>query len=196
MSVDVELVLLSFLECQKCPDQEYVWRLGSLMEKVQSRSLDCDGMLQTDGNISVQKMERTQMDGEMNLVNSMASAGPQGPGVDEELCRSIGAQLAALGDQFDEKIKQEDVDNLVQMLLEDSLTEEGFSKQIKNVLGSMTGNLPPGLEQESATAIIAMSLTRKVASNVPALLDRFFQTTTGYLQRNCMSYFQRLTRQS
>lgn len=55
----------------------------------------------------------------------LSSAGSD-PGLDEELCRRIGAQLAELGDRFESEalIKPVLVESLVNEILDNSLTED------------------------------------------------------------------------
>ncbi|MEE6477987.1 hypothetical protein FKM82_011697 [Ascaphus truei] len=173
MAVDVELILLSFLESHRCSgnDDEFHHELVFLVDEVQSktpqyRTLADDGELQTDGNLS-------------------------GEEVDEALCCSIGAQLAKMGDQLEGKIKQEVIDKLIEQMLNETLTEERFLEQVNSLLGS----LPPGIEQESASVVIAMTLTTKMARNVPALLHRVFHCTAAYIQRNYLACLLRLAGQ-
>ncbi|XP_075458543.1 BH3-interacting domain death agonist [Ascaphus truei] len=182
MAVDVELILLSFLESHRCSgnDDEFHHELVFLVDEVQSktpqyRTLADDGELQTDGNLSGKKT-RVETGGEE---------------VDEALCCSIGAQLARMGDQLEGKIKQEVIDKLIEQMLNETLTEERFLEQVNSLLGS----LPPGIEQESASVVIAMTLTTKMARNVPALLHRVFHCTAAYIQRNYLTCLLRLAGQ-
>ncbi|XP_053574855.1 BH3-interacting domain death agonist [Bombina bombina] len=184
MSVDAKRILISFLEYHKCQNKEYVdvldtLKQDTLMQTVQLRTLETDGHLETDGNIPI----KTQVDGGTDDS-------------EDDVYRAIGAQLARMGDEMDSHISQEVVNRLVTELLNNSLTEENFSNEVQKVLGTMVNNLPPGLEQESAAVVIAMTLTRKVASNAPVLLEQFFVTTTNFLQRNYSRCLNRLMRQS
>ncbi|KAM4748717.1 BH3-interacting domain death agonist [Rhinophrynus dorsalis] len=208
MSVDVDLIFLSFLECYQCQNIEFKNELSCLVQKVRPT----EGDLQPDGNLSFRSVElMSSVEGEQE--------------VDADLCRRIGAQLAELGDKLERegRIKQEVVDSLVDAVLNNSFTEERFSADINSLLGnlppgvdqekalifflstlfqrfsadinSLLGNLPPGVDQEKASVTIAMILTKLAATNVPPLLESCYRATRGFIQRKYMACLQRLTGQ-
>ncbi|XP_075715899.1 BH3-interacting domain death agonist isoform X2 [Rhinoderma darwinii] len=174
--MSAKLIFFAFLECQKCPDVEFDAELRSLV-----KSDGGDGDLQTDSY------------GFGPLCGSLETdSGPQSE-IDEELCRRIGAQLAMFGDRFEQegRIKSEVVESLVNDILNESLTEDRFEDAVK----SLMDNLPPGMDLEKATLVVAMSLTSKVGSSVPNLLQSCFTTALSFIQRNYRSYIDRLARQ-
>lgn len=175
--MSAELIFVAFLECQKTADPEFKCEIRSLVQ-----TLDLDGDLETDSHGGVTFHCALQTDG-----------GPQ-PGVDADLCHRIGAQLAEMGDRFQQegRIKPEVVESLVNDILNQSLTEDRF----QDAVSSLLDNLPPGMELEQATLAVAMSLTSKVGCSVPNLLQNCFTTALSFIQRNYTSYIDRLTRQT
>ncbi|XP_044133420.1 uncharacterized protein LOC122926099 [Bufo gargarizans] len=173
--MSVELIFVAFLEHQKTVDVEFKAELQLLV-----RSLNQDGELETDSH------------GGVSFHCAEMSVGPQHV-VDEDLCRRIGAQLAEMGDRFQKegRIKTEVVESLVHDILNESLTEDRFEDAVKSLLN----NLPPGTEMEQATLVVAMSLTSKVGSSVPDLLQNCFTTALTFIQRNYRSYIECLTSQ-
>ncbi|XP_072256111.1 BH3-interacting domain death agonist [Pyxicephalus adspersus] len=169
----VELILLTFLEKQKDQTSEYKEAVKSL-----AQIIDRDGNLETDGIPNYRFLM------EDNGAN---------PGVDEELCRRIGAQLAELGDRFEKEalIKQEVVEGLVHDILTESLTEDRFKTQVQSLLK----NIPAGIEQEKASIAIAMLLTSKVGKNLPSLLQSCFCTSVNFIERNFTTYIRGLAAQ-
>ncbi|XP_075066802.1 BH3-interacting domain death agonist [Mixophyes fleayi] len=169
--MSVELIFISFLECQTTSDPEYKTQLRSL-----THIIDKDGDLETDGHLSFRE-----------------SCSEAQHVVDEDLCRRIGAQLAQMGDQFDREgmIEPKVVESLINDILTESLTEDRFAGAIQSVVK----NLPPGIEEEKAYLAIAMILTSKVGRNIPGLLQSCYSTAVSVIQRNYWSYIQLLTRQ-
>ncbi|KAM5172324.1 BH3-interacting domain death agonist [Mantella aurantiaca] len=170
----VELILLTFLEKQKDQTPEYEEAVKSL-----AQALDKDGNLETDGVSPFRSC----------LVADSGSH----PGVDEELCRRIGAQLAELGDRFEREalIKQEVVESLVNEILDESLTEDRF----KVVVQSLQSNVPSGIEQEKASLAVAMLLTSKIGKSIPSLLHSCFATAVNFIQDNYNAYIEGLAEQ-
>ncbi|KAG8438750.1 hypothetical protein GDO86_005082 [Hymenochirus boettgeri] len=144
-------------------------------------------------NLHQEEEDSLETDGNNSYRECQMLAAQGGTEVDVNLCREIGAQLAILGDKLERegRINQEIVSNLIDAMLNESLSEERFSKVVR----SLVDNIPPGIEQEKAEVAIAMILTKKVASSVPALLQRFFQATSNLLQRNYLTCLQRLASQ-
>ncbi|KAM4038973.1 BH3-interacting domain death agonist [Anomaloglossus baeobatrachus] len=173
--MSAELIFVAFLECQKISDPDFRSELQCIVQ-----ALSKDGDLQTDSHTGISFRE-LQTDG-----------GPE-PEIDEDLCRRIGAQLAQLGDQFEQEgtIKAEVVECLVNDILNKSLTEDRFADAVKRSLH----NLPPGMDLERATVAIAMSLTSKVGSNVPNLLQDCYSTALTFISSNYRSCIDQLTRQ-
>ncbi|KAG9461614.1 hypothetical protein GDO78_016253 [Eleutherodactylus coqui] len=173
--MSAERIFLAFLECQKNEDPDFKVELQSL---VQSRDQDDD--LQTDSSSGALFHRCLETDGPQPIVN-------------EDLCRRIGAQLAEMGDRFqlEDRIKSEVVESLVHDILSERLTEKRFEDAVRSSLD----NLPAGLDMERATLVVAMSLTSRVASNVPNLLQSCFTTALNFIQRNCRSSLGQLTNQ-
>ncbi|KAG8548784.1 hypothetical protein GDO81_024184 [Engystomops pustulosus] len=176
--MEVELIFVAFLKNQKSGDSDYRFELGSL-EKLLGHGSE----LETDGRGGVGYRCIIEPDG-----------GPQ-PDDDSELYRRIGAQLAEMGDRFEQDgtITSEVVEGLVNDILSKSLTEDRFADAVKSVLSS---SLPPGMEVEQATMIAAMSLTSRVGKSVPSLLQNCFTTAAAYIRRNCSSSLEQITRQA
>ncbi|XP_056373918.1 BH3-interacting domain death agonist [Hyla sarda] len=174
--MSVELIFVAFLECQKTVDPEFKSELSSIKQ-----SLHDEGDLQTDSHDVLPRHASLEPDG-----------GPQ-PLVEEELCRRIGAQLAEMGDRFQQegRIRQEVVESLVHDILSENLTEDRF----RDAVSSLLENLPPGMDLEKATLVVAMTLTSKVGCSVPNLLQNCFTTALNFIDRNYRSYVQRLSRQ-
>ncbi|CAJ0963008.1 unnamed protein product [Ranitomeya imitator] len=175
LMMSAELIFVSFLECQRIDDPDFKSELQSIVQ-----SLNKDGDLETDshGRLSFRYLE---------------TDGGSQPEVDEDLCRRIGAQLAQMGDRFEQEgtIKAEVVECLVNDILNNSLTEDRFADAVKRSMD----NLPPGMDMEKATLAIAMSLTSKVGSNVPNLLHSCYSTALTFIRRNYRSCIDQLTTQ-
>ncbi|XP_077324977.1 BH3-interacting domain death agonist [Lithobates pipiens] len=167
----VERILLAFLEHQKDQNNDYKEAVKSLAQTV-----DHDGCLETDGVSAFKDFVRPDSGSH--------------PGVDEELCRRIGAQLAELGDLFEKEnlIKQELVESLVNQILDDSLTEDRFKVAVESSLSK----IPGGIEQEKASLVIAMLLTSKIGKSIPSLLQSCFNTAVSFIQDNYNAYVEGL----
>ncbi|XP_018417584.1 PREDICTED: BH3-interacting domain death agonist-like [Nanorana parkeri] len=198
----VELIILTFLEKQKDQSPEYKEAVESL-----AQTIDRDGKLETDGNLILR--DEGFLSGSQSswgwgvgawwstILSSLTLAdamdpGPH-PGLDDELCRRIGAQLAELGDRFEREalIKQEVVESLINEILDDSLTESRFEAVVQSLLK----NIPAGIEQEKASLTVAMLLTRKIGDSIPSLLCSCFSTTASFIRGNFNSYLESLARQ-
>ncbi|CAI9540819.1 unnamed protein product, partial [Staurois parvus] len=165
----VERILLAFLEQQKDQSPDYKEAVKSLVQNV-----DKDGHLEADGGLSFKEC-------------LMTDSGSH-PGVDEELCRRIGAQLAELGDLFEKEalIKQEVVEGLVNQILDKSLTEARFQEAVQSSLCK----IPAGIEQEKASLVVAMMLTSKIGKSIPSLLQSCFTTAVSFIQDNYNAYIE------
>ncbi|NXO43642.1 BID protein, partial [Locustella ochotensis] len=127
-----------------------------------------DDELQTDGNRSG------------HLQN-----GEQGlSATDEEVIRTIAAQLAAIGDQFDRDIIQARVVNdLVQHFQNENLSIEEITLYMSRVVEELIRSIPPDMDQEKAMLVLAMLLTKKILNTVPSLLQRVINTTVNYMNQ-------------
>lgn len=52
--------------------------------------------------------------------------------------------------------------------------------------------MPPDMEQEKATLVLAMVLTKKIVNTVPSLLPRVFRTTVNYINQHLHNYIVRM----
>ncbi|XP_068128992.1 BH3-interacting domain death agonist-like [Hyperolius riggenbachi] len=180
----VDLILLGFLQSQKDSSPDFQQAVECL-----AQSIEKDGYLEADGGPPMKCISSQVGESAEHVV---PDGGPH-PNLDEELCRRIGAQLAELGDRFEREgvIKQEVVESLVHDVLSDTLSEERFSKAVKSLLS----NVPAGIEQETASLVVAMTLTSKVGKMVPNLLANCCSTTSRFIERNYSYYIDRLTGQ-
>ncbi|XP_029455702.1 BH3-interacting domain death agonist [Rhinatrema bivittatum] len=178
-SVKTELVLLSFLQHDRSIDPEFCNALDSLKSEMKTRVSHfsdfhlTDGDLQTDGNQFVRF--------ESGFADDSA----------EDIYRVIGNQLAEIGDRLNFMIEQEVIDSLVKQILDDKLTEKHLSVVIDGLLASVL----PGMEREKAMLLLTMLLAKKVATNVPGLLQHVFWTTVRFLNQNLLTYITDLARQ-
>nr|XP_021140380.1 BH3-interacting domain death agonist isoform X2 [Columba livia] len=184
-SVQMESVLLySFLEVS--PDCMFREQLHSLQSQeivpvLQGKYWYDDEMeLQTDGNRS----------GHL-LQNGEPVFEPQ---VDEEVVRLIAVQLAEIGDQFDKEIKTRLVNDLVQQFLNENLPGEAITRRMSEAVEGLVRAMPPDMEQEKATLVLAMVLTKKIVNTVPSLLPRVFRTTVNYINQHLHNYIVRMLR--
>ncbi|KAK2539687.1 Bid [Columba guinea] len=186
-SVQMESVLLySFLEVSlDCMFREQLHSLQSqgIVPVLQGKYWYDDEMeLQTDGNRS----------GHL-LQNGEPVFEPQ---VDEEVVRLIAAQLAEIGDQFDKEIKTRLVNDLVQQFLNENLPGEAITRCMSEAVEGLVRAMPPDMEQEKATLVLAMVLTKKIVNTVPSLLPRVFRTTVNYINQHLHNYIVRMASQS
>ncbi|KAM9312992.1 BH3-interacting domain death agonist [Gastrophryne carolinensis] len=171
--MQAELILLHFLECQTSPSSEYRAAVRSLSDEIGK-----DGVLESDGHLSFR-------------AGSLEVDGGEPDAVDDEVCRRIGAQLAQMGDQFELEglIKKEVVESVVNAIVTQSLTPERFGAAVR----SLMDKAPPGLEQEKASALLAVKLTDMVGRSVPGLLSNCFTTACDFIRGN--AYLQQLAGQ-
>lgn len=52
--------------------------------------------------------------------------------------------------------------------------------------------IPPDMEREKATLVLAMVLTKKIVNTVPSLLPRVFRTTVNYINQQLHNYIVRM----
>ncbi|XP_015720662.1 BH3-interacting domain death agonist isoform X2 [Coturnix japonica] len=138
---------------------------------------DSDGELQTDGNRSG------------HLQNGELVLDPE---VNEEVVRTIAAQLAEIGDQLDKQIRAKVVNDLVQHFRNENLPREEITRYLSQAVEGLARAIPSDLEQEKAMLVLAMLLTKKVANQVPSLLQRVFSTTVNYINQHLHNYVVRM----
>ncbi|XP_035202310.1 BH3-interacting domain death agonist [Oxyura jamaicensis] len=141
---------------------------------------DGDGELQTDGNRSGHFQNGEQV---------------FDPEANEEIVRTIAAQLAEIGDQLDKEIKAKVVNDLVQHFLNENLSREEITRCLSQAVEVLARAIPSDLEREKAMLVLAMVLTKKVANKVPFLLQRVFSTTVNYISQHFHGYVARMLRE-
>ncbi|XP_021245971.1 BH3-interacting domain death agonist isoform X1 [Numida meleagris] len=154
---------------------------GVLCSLKEVHCYDSDGELQTDGNRSGHLQN-----GELAVLD---------PEVNEEIVRTIAAQLAEIGDQLDNEINAEVVNDLVQHFLNENLPREEITRCLLQAVEGLARAIPSELEQEKAMLVLAMLLTKKVANQVPSLLQRVFSTTVNYISQHFHNYIVRMLRE-
>ncbi|XP_078529755.1 BH3-interacting domain death agonist [Lissotriton helveticus] len=183
-NMSTELVLLSFLQCRSCSD-EFTRELNFLDSELKAANPPfpdglMDGDLQTDGN----QYSRPGYRSNLPVEDSEA-----------DVCITIAHRLALMGDEIDSRIQQEVVDNLVNILLDDNLSQEDKDVRFCTVIDNLVVNVPAGLELEKAKLLLAMILARKVSCCVPGLLRRVFWRTVDFINHHIPSSIDYLARQ-
>ncbi|XP_061844854.1 BH3-interacting domain death agonist isoform X2 [Colius striatus] len=176
-SVQVEHMLLyTFLEVSSdCKFKEQLHSLQS--QRIVELCYDEEMELQTDGNRS----------GHLQNVSD--------PEVNEAVIRIIAAQLAQIGDQFDNKIRARVVNDLVQHFLNENLSAEEITRRMSEAVEGLARAIPLDMEQEKVTLVLAMVLTKKIANTMPSLLHRVFSTTVNYISQQLHNYIVRMLRE-
>ncbi|OXB80470.1 UNVERIFIED_CONTAM: hypothetical protein H355_004303 [Colinus virginianus] len=178
------MLLFAFLvESSGCEFREqlpFLQSQGILCSLKEAHSYDSDGELQTDGNRSG------------HLQNGELVLDPE---VNEEIIRTIAAQLAEIGDQLDKQIKAKVVNDLVQHFLNENLPREEITRCLSQAVEGLARAIPSDLEQEKAMLVLAMLLTKKVANRVPSLLQRVFSTTVNYISQHLHNYIVQMLRE-
>ncbi|NWV12705.1 BID protein, partial [Ptilonorhynchus violaceus] len=128
--------------------------------------------LQTDGNRSG------------HLRNGDLGLAP----TNDDVIRIIAAQLAEIGDQFDKEIQGRVVNDLVQHFLNDNLSREEITQQMSRAVRELAQAIPSDMEQEKAMLVLAMVLTKKIVNTMPSLLQRVYNTTLNYMNRQFHNY--------
>ncbi|XP_064011800.1 BH3-interacting domain death agonist [Pogoniulus pusillus] len=182
-SVQMECVLLyTFLEASSdCKFREQLHCLQSqgAMPFLTGSPYDDDVELQTDGN----RGGRMQ-NGEPVFDHE----------VNEEVIRIIAAQLAEIGDRFDQEIKARVVNDLVQHFVNENLSGEEITQRLSEAVEGLVQAMPLDMEREKAMLVLAMVLTKKIANTMPSLLQRAFSTTVAYINQQLHNYLARLLR--
>ncbi|KAJ1166127.1 hypothetical protein NDU88_006536 [Pleurodeles waltl] len=183
--MSTELVLLSFLQCRSCCDDEFTRELISLDSDVKAASLQfpqglLDGDLQTDGN------QYSRLGYRSNVPVEDTEA---------DICITIARRLAVMGDEIDSKIHQDVINNVVQILLDEDLSPEDKDLRFCAVIDNLAVSVPAGIELEKAKLLLAMILARKVSHCVPGLLRRVFWSTVDFINRHLPSSINHLARQ-
>ncbi|XP_020644772.3 BH3-interacting domain death agonist [Pogona vitticeps] len=137
-----------------------------------------DGELQTDGN----RFVRPQSD---VLVSQS----------DEEIFRTIGAQLATIGDKLAAEIDPSIVQNLAQFMV-GNVSEEAISSHMSQAVEAVVKRMPLEMEREKAMLIVTMVLAKKVANTMPSFLQQVFSTTVNYINHNLRDYVNNLAPES
>uniref|UniRef100_A0A8V0Y9D1 BH3-interacting domain death agonist n=1 Tax=Gallus gallus TaxID=9031 RepID=A0A8V0Y9D1_CHICK len=178
------MLLFAFLaESSGCEFREQLPSLqsqGVLCSVKDALCYDSDGELQTDGNRSG------------HLQNGELVPDPE---VNEAIVRTIAAQLAEIGDQLDKQIKAKVVNDLVQHFLNENLPREEITRCLSQAVEGLARAIPSDLEQEKAMLVLAMLLTKKVANQMPSLLQRVFSTTVNYISQHFHNYIVRMLRE-
>ncbi|NXX40322.1 BID protein, partial [Tricholaema leucomelas] len=112
--------------------------------------------------------------------------------VNEEVIRIIAAQLAEIGDRFDQEIKARVVNDLVQHFLNENLSGEEITQRMSEAVEGLVQAMPLDMEREKAMLLLAMVLTKKIANTMPSLLQRAFSTTVNYINQQLHNYLARL----
>uniref|UniRef100_A0A8C9LCF9 BH3-interacting domain death agonist n=1 Tax=Pavo cristatus TaxID=9049 RepID=A0A8C9LCF9_PAVCR len=175
------MLLFAFLaESSGCEFREqlpFLHSQGIFYSVKDVQAYDSDGELQTDGNRSG------------HLQNGDLVLEPE---VNEEIFRTIAAQLAEIGDQLDKQIEAKVVNDLVQHFLNENLPIEEITRCLSQAVQGLARAIPSDLEQEKAMLVLAMLLTKKVANRVPSLLQRVFSTTVNYISQHLHNYVVRM----
>ncbi|XP_026572321.1 BH3-interacting domain death agonist isoform X2 [Pseudonaja textilis] len=174
-SIEVaSIVLCSFLE--NSSDITFASTLCSLKKQLlapKQPSVYDDGELQTDGNNFGRVEDRA-------LV------------ADEETFRKIGARLAVIGDQLAAEIEHPFVNNLAQQFMVENVSNQVIIQHLSEAVRNVVARMPPEMEQEKAMLVAAMTLAKKVANVVPALLQQVFNVTVNYINQNLHDYVNNL----
>ncbi|POI32877.1 hypothetical protein CIB84_003371 [Bambusicola thoracicus] len=175
------MLLFAFLaESSGCEFREqlpFLQSQGILCSVKNALCYDSDGELQTDGNRSG------------HLQNGELVPDPE---VNEAIVHNIAAQLAEIGDQLDKQIKAKVVNDLVQHFLNENLPREEITRCLSQAVEGLARAIPSDLEQEKAMLVLAMLLTKKVANQMPSLLQRVFSTTVNYISQHLHNYVVRM----
>ncbi|XP_019371105.1 PREDICTED: BH3-interacting domain death agonist isoform X2 [Gavialis gangeticus] len=175
------LLLYSFLDnSQDCAFKEKLQTLSCrhAAECASHRrgfySFSDDGELQTDGNRS----------GHFQNGEPGSETG--------EIYRIIGAQLAETGDRLAAQIEAGPVDNLVQQFLNANLSSEEITRCLSQAVEQLLKSVPSDMDQERTKLVLAMVLAKKVANNMPSLLQQVFSTTVNYMNRYFHDYIRNM----
>ncbi|NXX84078.1 BID protein, partial [Urocolius indicus] len=112
--------------------------------------------------------------------------------VNEAVIRIIAAQLAEIGDQFDNKIRARVVNDLVQHFLNENLSAQEITRRMSEAVEGLAQAMPLDMEKEKAMLVLAMVLTKKIANTMPSLLHRVFSTTVNYINQQLHNYIVRM----
>ncbi|NXK08133.1 BID protein, partial [Herpetotheres cachinnans] len=135
--------------------------------------------LQTDGNRSGH-LQNGEL-GECSFLHPV-----------NEVVRTIAAQLAEIGDQFDKEINARVVNDLMQHFLNENLSGEEIIRHMSEAVEGLARAIPSDMEQEKAMLVLAMVLTKKIANTMPSLLQRVFSTTVNYISQQFHNYVVRM----
>ncbi|XP_019400082.1 PREDICTED: BH3-interacting domain death agonist [Crocodylus porosus] len=170
------LLLYFFLDnSQDCAFKEKLQTLScrhavECASHIRPYSSSDDGELQTDGNRSGH-FQNGEPGSEMG-----------------EIYRIIGAQLAEIGDQLAAEIEAGPVDDLVQQFLNANLSSEEITRCLSQAVEQLLKCVPSDMDQERTKLVLAMVLAKKVANNMPSLLQQVFSTTVNYMNRYFHDY--------
>ncbi|XP_042326783.1 BH3-interacting domain death agonist [Sceloporus undulatus] len=170
------ILLYSFL--QNSTDTNFFPELCALKNQLlPSRTLSDDEELQTDGNRFGRPPSRE-------------------PVSDEEIFQIIGAQLAEIGDKLAAEMEPSIIHSLARQFMAENMTKEEMTRHMSQAVEELLKRMPLDMEQEKAMLVIAMTIAKKVADKVPALLQQVFNITMNYINHNLRDYVNNLAPES
>lgn len=69
---------------------------------------------------------------------------------------------------------------------------QAITRRMSEAVEGLVRAMPPDMEQEKATLVLAMVLTKKIVNTVPSLLPRVFRTTVNYINQHLHNYIVRM----
>ncbi|XP_027713088.1 BH3-interacting domain death agonist [Vombatus ursinus] len=178
------LLLYNFLQCSSNDVfQTELKELGSeLTRKVsQGGRLEDDYELQTDGNRCFFEMPRAEeLDSESQ----------------EEIIRNIAIKLAQIGDEMENSIQPNVVNDVIHWLKSGNLPTEEKRRQLAATVDKVMQmqTISQDLGQEKAKLLLTMLLAKKVMTHAPSLFRSIFYITVDYINQNLLTYTRNLTR--
>ncbi|KAK1168736.1 BH3-interacting domain death agonist-like [Acipenser oxyrinchus oxyrinchus] len=195
--ITTQWILLTFLQDQKCSNQEYKKELETLENELNKKrpvisnysclwrnnqdSDDDDGELQTDGHFC------------SDIRNICREMQPdvQGNAVDVGAARQIAANLIEIADQLNQSVVSRASDNLVRRM------QTRISQDWTGLLSSEVERLMRqgilGLQQfpqEKVMLTLTMVLVQNIGVHAPTLLRSFFSTAVQYINENLQNFIR------
>ncbi|XP_020857334.1 BH3-interacting domain death agonist [Phascolarctos cinereus] len=177
------LLLYNFLQCSSNDVfQTELKELGNELTRVvlQGGRLEDDYELQTDGNRCYFQMRE---EGELDSEGQ------------EEIIRNIAIKLAQIGDEMEDSIQPNVVNDLISWLRNVNLPTEEKRRHLAATMDKVmqTQTISQDLGQEKAKLLLTMLLAKKVMTHAPSLLRSIFYITVDYINQNLLTYTRNLT---